>query len=164
MTTGSRTRDRKSRAASSEVSEADAELVGALLDSINKLARAQRVARQREPAALPFGLTSVLGTLDRFGPLTATRLATLEGVRKPSMTRAIAVLVEKEMVVRIDDPTDGRQSMLLITAKGRAATADCFRRAQQWYLDLLDTLTPEERDRLQAAGPALRRLAAAARQ
>jgi DNA-binding MarR family transcriptional regulator len=164
MTTTSRARDLQSRTASPEAGEADGELVRALLDSINKLARAQRVARQRERAALPFGLTSVLSTLDRFGPLTATRLATLEGVRKPSMTRAISVLVEKEMVVRIDDPTDGRQSMLLITPKGRAATADCFRRAQQWYLDLLDTLTPEERERLQAAGPALRKLAAATRE
>jgi DNA-binding MarR family transcriptional regulator len=153
-----------SRRASSadDVAPADAELVRALLESINKIARSQRVARQREPEALPFALTSVLSTIERFGPLTATRLASLEGVRKPSITRAIALLVEKEMVVRIDDPTDGRQSMLLITSRGRAAVADCFRLVQWWYLDLLATLTPEDRQALQAAGPALRRLAAAA--
>ena len=49
-----------------------------------------------------------------------SELADIEKVSAPSMTRTVAALVERGLVERADDPTDGRQVILSLTPEGRA--------------------------------------------
>src|SRR6476469_9682225 len=54
---------------------------------------------------------SVLARLEET-PRTPRELADIERVSAPSMSRTVAALVERGLVLRADDPTDGRQVIL----------------------------------------------------
>lgn len=138
----------------------DAELAAMLRTSITKLARAQRSERQRNrPESLPFALMSVLSILEREGPKTPTELAALEGVRKPSLTRALAPLIEDGYVEREDHPNDRRQFYARITREGRRVIRSTRETVEVWYIAHIGQLSTDDRAALRAAAPALRRLA-----
>ncbi|WP_242605904.1 MarR family transcriptional regulator [Frankia sp. Cppng1_Ct_nod] len=130
-----------------------------LRTSITKLARSQRAERQRNPQALPSSLMSALSTLQQLGPLTPTQLAHLEGVRKPSMTRALATLVERDLVIRENDEYDGRQFIVRISDKGLNAVQESRRVVDGWYFQRLHQLDRQDLADLMRAGRALARLA-----
>jgi len=141
---------------------ADAQLATSLRVSIAKLSRMSRTwraDRNRDPAALPYSLMSALSTLERLGPTTPTGLALHEGVRKPSVTRSLATLVDRGLVVRTFHPTDGRQAIVCISPEGVKAVRESRRVIDAWYAARLAMLTDEDRKTLKAAGDALRRLA-----
>ena len=142
-------------------SDADPEehFISVLRTSVTKLARSQRAERQRDLRALPFSLTSALSTLERLGPLTATQLAELEGVRKPSMSRALNSLEERKLVVRQVHPTDARQQVIKITPAGIASVSESRRVVDEWYESRLAQLTAKEVATIQRAVKALDRLA-----
>ncbi len=137
----------------------DPAFVTALRTSITRLARSQRAERQRDPQALPVSLISALSTLQQLGPLTPTQLAQLEGVRKPSMTRALATLAERGLVVREHDEYDGRQFIVRISAEGLVAVAHSRRIVDGWYFRRLRQLDQQDLADLMRAGGALVRLA-----
>src|SRR5664279_3887854 len=60
---------------------------------------------------------SVMARLEN-NALTPRELAAIECVSPPSMTRTVAALVERGLVARQDDPMDGRQVFLSLTAPG----------------------------------------------
>jgi DNA-binding MarR family transcriptional regulator len=78
------------------------------------------------------------------------------------MARSLAVLISKGLVTKDEHPTDGRQAIVRITAAGRWAIAQGRSVVDEWYVATLQALSVEDRAALQAAGPALRRLAAEA--
>lgn len=135
------------------------QLATSLRTNIARLARAQRSNSHRNTEALPFSLLSALSTLERLGPISPTELAIQEGVRKPSMTRALVSLEERGLVARIDHPSDGRQAILEITPAGKAELKRSRRIIDSWYATRLKKLTAKERDALRAAASALERLA-----
>ena len=135
------------------------EWVGELRASITRLSRSQYAERQRDPRALPLSLLSALSRLESLGPMTPTRLAAFEGVRKPSMTRALATLTEAGLVTRTVDVADGRQLMVAISAAGLAALEESRAILDQWYNHRLDPLSSGDHGRLNAAVAALSRLA-----
>ncbi|WP_322748013.1 MULTISPECIES: MarR family winged helix-turn-helix transcriptional regulator [unclassified Frankia] len=137
----------------------DPVFVATLRTSITKLARSQRAERQRDPRALPFSLISALSTLQRMGPLTPTQLARLEGVRKPSMTRALATLIEGGLAIKENDEYDGRQFIVRISDKGLSAVAESRRVVDDWYSRRLSQLSRQDLADLMRAGGALARLA-----
>ena len=65
---------------------------------------------------------SVLARLEE-QPHTPNQLAAIEKVSAPSMSRTVAGLVEVGLVARADDPTDGRQVILSLTARAGARCA-----------------------------------------
>jgi DNA-binding MarR family transcriptional regulator len=64
---------------------------------------------------------SVLSRLEREGPATVTTLARAEGMRPQSMGATVATLVSAGLVSGSPDPTDGRQTVLSLTAAARKA-------------------------------------------
>jgi len=62
---------------------------------------------------------AALATVERHGPLTPSELAEVERVKRPTATRTLRVLGEAGLVERAPDPTDGRSSLVSITAAGR---------------------------------------------
>ena len=109
-------------------------------------------------AGAPMSYTALrtLGRIDQEGPRRTTELAESERVSQPAMTSLLQRLEADGHVCRTPDPDDGRASRIALTETGRAVLAE--RRADRARLisDLLQDLTPEQRDGLGAALAALR--------
>jgi DNA-binding MarR family transcriptional regulator len=138
------------------------ECVGGLLDqAVDLTARFLTDRTDMSPTAL-FAITR----LCREGPLRVTALAAKEGISQPSMTQLITRLERQGFVARIADPEDGRVTLVGITEHGQDAVDDRRHSRRERLAELLDTLTPEERNALQLSArvalPILRRLAASA--
>lgn len=101
---------------------------------------------------------SVLCRLDD-APRTPGELAEIERVAKPSMTRTVAALVERELVSRQDDPSDGRQVILSLTDEGRRTLRAIRRRRDAWMSSRVSLLTLEEQEVLTRATEILTRVA-----
>jgi DNA-binding MarR family transcriptional regulator len=140
----------------------DAGLASALRISVGRLARRLRVERQAEGLAeLSDTQLAALAVLDRHTAMTPGELAEHEKVQPPSMTRVIAVLEERGLVMRAPHPTDRRQVVLTATEEGRALVGQARRRRDAWLAKRLKELTPEERAVLRAAAPVLEKLSQA---
>src|SRR6266853_3187298 len=99
----------------------DPGLATALRISVSRLARRLRVERAAaglgEPDLSETQLAA-LATLERHGAMTPGELAEHEKVQPPSMTRVIAVLEERSLVLRAPHLTDRRQVVLTVTEEG----------------------------------------------
>lgn len=122
--------------------------------------RVSRRTRFAKDALLPPHQTSVLAKLDG-RVLTPRELADIECVSAPSMTRTVGCLVDKGLVRREADPSDGRQVRLFITADGRRTVAKVRAQRDEWMLARLATLTEQECAVLQQAEEILGRVVSA---
>jgi DNA-binding MarR family transcriptional regulator len=77
------------------------------------------------------------------------------------MTRVIAVLEERGLVMRAPHLTDRRQVVLTVTDEGRAVVQRARRRRDAWLAKRLKELSPQERATLRAAAPILEKLSQA---
>jgi len=101
---------------------------------------------------------SVMARLEET-PRTPRELADIERVSAPSMSRTVAALVERGLVLRADDPTDGRQVILSLTPEGARTLKDIRRRRDEWMASRIKGLSPEEREVLARASEILLRVA-----
>lgn len=76
------------------------------------------VRREDETSGLTAPRLSALSVVVFAGPITLRDLAAAEGVRPPTMTRLVDALEADGLVVRRDDPSDGRAIRIRATAKG----------------------------------------------
>jgi DNA-binding MarR family transcriptional regulator len=153
--------------ASTSQTRSDVGLATALRISIARLARRLRVERtaqgtpESELSDTQFAALSVLerhtGLEHRTG-MTPGELAEHEKVQPPSMTRVIAALEERGLVMRAPHSTDRRQVVLTVTEEGRAVVQRVRRRREAWLAKRLKELTPQERATLRAAAPILEKL------
>ena len=133
-----------------------AELASTLRVSVMRLGR--RLRAERVVTDLSLTQMAALGTLDRHGPLTPRELADHERVQPPSMTRVLAGLEERGLILRTPHETDGRQHLVSLTAEANALLREDRRRRDAWLARRLAELTQEERDVLYAAAPVIERL------
>ncbi len=138
----------------------DAGLASALRISVTRLARrlrAERAAHGLQPELSDTQL-GALATLERHGAMTPGELAEHEKVQPPSMTRVIAVLEERSLVMRAPHASDRRQVMLTVTDVGKEVVQQSRKLREAWLARRLRELTPEERAKLRAAAPILEKL------
>jgi DNA-binding MarR family transcriptional regulator len=76
------------------------------------------VRREDETSGLTAPRLSALSVVVFAGPITLRDLAAAEGVTPPTMTRLVDGLEGDGLVVRRDDPSDGRAIRIRATAKG----------------------------------------------
>ncbi len=133
-----------------------AELASTLRVSVMRLSR--RLRAERLQTDLSLNQLATLGTLDRHGPLTPRELAEHERVQPPSLTRVLAGLEERGLILRTPHETDGRQHLVSLTAEANALLREDRRRRDAWLARRLAELTQEERDVLYAAAPVIERL------
>jgi len=133
-----------------------AELASTLRVSVMRLGR--RLRAERVVTDLSLSQMAALGTLDRHGALTPRELADHEKVQPPSMTRVLAGLEERGLILRTPHQTDGRQHLVTLTADAKALLKEDRRRRDAWLAQRLAELTQEERDVLRAAAPVIERL------
>jgi DNA-binding MarR family transcriptional regulator len=141
--------------------QTDPGLATAMRISVSRLARRLRVERLGlggPETALSDIQLAALAALERKGPMTPGELAEHEKVQPPSMTRVIAVLEERGLVLREPHSTDRRQVILTATADGRDLVQRVRRRREAWLAQRLQELTPEERQILRQAAPILEKI------
>ena len=125
--------------------------------SVGRLYRRIRSAAAAQELSLTEG--AVLVQLDKNGPATTADLARAESVKPQSMGATIASLEERGFVARKPHPTDGRQMMIALTAKGLEVRQLAQDAKRTWLAEAIAGLSSEERELLLKAGKIIRRLA-----
>ncbi|MEU6465245.1 MarR family transcriptional regulator [Streptomyces sp. NPDC046976] len=124
---------------------------------ISRLRR--RILKASEAEDITLGQASVLARLADKGGVTASELATAEGVRHQSMTAMVAALVALGLVERAPDPDDGRRLLIELTAAGRRRVEKGRQARTEWLAGRLqERCTEEERRNVIAAMAVLERL------
>jgi DNA-binding MarR family transcriptional regulator len=119
----------------------------------------RRLREQAHLGDLTWSQRSVLSHLERDGPATVTTLARAEGVRPQSIGATVAVLDAAGLVSGVPDPTDGRQTILSLTATCREWIKADRAAREDWLLRAIQTrLAPAEQERLASAVELLKRL------
>ncbi|WP_205571084.1 MarR family winged helix-turn-helix transcriptional regulator [Streptomyces sporangiiformans] len=109
---------------------------------------------------LPFTTLSVLDTLAfRGSPMRLTDLTRTEQISQPGITQLVTRLERDGLVERRPDPDDGRAVLVHITEAGRRIGRSRHDDRTRHLIPLLAQLTPEERQVIADALPALTRLA-----
>lgn len=108
---------------------------------------------RRADAALETGPAqlSALSVLVFGGPHPLGRLASIEGVRPPTMTRIANGLVDAGLARRVADETDARVSVLEATAKGRRLIDRGREQRMALFRHLLASVSDRDVTRLSAA-------------
>ena len=133
-----------------------AALASRLRLGVTRLAR--KLRREGDTGITPT-LLAALSTIERHGPLTAGTLATHEQVEKPTVTRLLAVLEERELIERTPDPLDGRVTWVQISPVGRKLLQSTRRRKDGYLARRIKLLTPDEQATLERAAEILDQLA-----
>jgi DNA-binding MarR family transcriptional regulator len=122
------------------------------------ITRTARRLRQEADAGLSPSLTAALATLERHGPLTPSRLADIERIQRPTVTRLLATLEKDGLVERVADPTDGRVSIVSITKDGTALVKKLRSRKNAYLSKRLRNLDDDELATLERATAILERI------
>lgn len=114
----------------------------------------------RQEAAPDLGPASLaaLATIERHGPLTPSELAERERIQRPTATRVLSGLAEKELVSRAADPDDGRCSIVTITPQGRAMLKRVRGRKNAYLARRMKELPDDEVAALERAAEILERV------
>ncbi|MDX6353511.1 MAG: hypothetical protein QOF98_414 [Streptomyces sp.] len=119
----------------------------------------RRILKAAEAEDITFGQSSVLTRLSGKQGVTASELASAEGVRHQSMTATVASLATLGLVERRPDPDDGRRLLIALTAEGHRRVEEGRQARQEWLAgELQEKCTEEERRTVIAAMAVLDRL------
>lgn len=124
------------------------------------VARLARRLRQEAGSELGPTLTAALATVEHWGPLSPSRLAERERIKRPSATRIVDRLTHEGYVVRTPDPDDGRSCRVEITDAGRRHLDEARSRKAAFLAERIAELEPEQRALLEQATGLLDRLLA----
>lgn len=142
-------------AAPDTVIEVDRDLVVSLRLAVGRLARRLRQQNEGEITASQF---SALSSIARLGPITLGKLASVERLRPPTVTRMVSVLEDSGLVLRHTDAADRRICRVQITHLGRDLLERSRTRKNAYLARRLATLSPKELDALRDATAVLERL------
>ena len=132
-------------------------LAGALAGDLERILG---VFRSLSPSnGLSMTAAATLASIERLGPQRLTLLAAREGVTQPAMTQLISRMEDSGLVRREASPEDGRVVLVVITDEGRAMLARRRAERTERLGHVLAQLTPEHRELLASALPALDALA-----
>jgi DNA-binding MarR family transcriptional regulator len=139
----------------STLTEVDRDLVESLRMAVGRLARRLRQQNEGEITASQFFL---LNSIAHHEPITLGKLASVERLRPPSVTRMVSFLEESGLVLRRPDPDDRRVCRVVVTDLGRDLLQRSRTRKDAYLATRLATLAPHELDVLREATAVLERL------
>ena len=130
--------------------------VAELYLAIGQLIR--RLRSEANPNELNLSQLSALARLDQNGPMTTADLARAEAMKPQSMGTLLASLEQEGLVDRRPHPTDGRQVLFALTAKGVEERKQRGIAKRDWLVAALAKFEPAELQTLVAAIPLIKRL------
>jgi DNA-binding MarR family transcriptional regulator len=122
------------------------------------LGRGARRLRQQAGQELTPSRAAVLDTIAHHGPLSPSKLAELERISRPTITRMVATLKEQGLVDCTADPDDGRSYRIAISQAGSALRERRRRRKYEYLARLLADAGAKELELLERASQVLLRL------
>lgn len=127
-----------------------------------RLAVGRLSRRMRRESSLGHSLTQIgiLATLDRDGATTLGELAATERVAPPTITKAVAILVDSGLVEKVADPDDGRICRAVLTMAGRRDLDRMRSQRDAWLAKRLATLSDDDLAQVTDLIPVLETLAA----
>ncbi|PXY31028.1 MarR family winged helix-turn-helix transcriptional regulator [Prauserella muralis] len=137
------------------MTESSQDVPGRLFLAIGRLSRSLRQAGAPGPG---HGAISALATLSAYGQLRLGDLAAKEGVAAATMSRIVAALVEAGYVRRESDPVDRRAWLATVTEEGEQMLSGVRSTRVHELGKRIERLSPEHRQALAAALPALEAL------
>lgn len=135
----------------------DASLSTDLRIAVNRLSRTLR--GQKADTTMTDAQFSALARLHRDGAMSLADLSRQDGVTPPSMSKTVAVLLERGLVSKVGHGDDRRKVLLGTTPDGAAFVEETRRRRDDWLTPRLAELTEAERQTLTDATEIMRRLA-----
>lgn len=117
------------------------------------------VRKEDERSGIGPARLSALSVLVFAGPMRLTKLALIEQVKPPTMTKVVAGLEAAGLVRRHDDRQDARAVSLEATSRGTKLLQAGRRRRVDRIAAALDTLTVDELDVLARAAAIVERVA-----
>ena len=111
----------------------------------------RQMAQASHSQDLTFSQLSALARIEEHGPLRLGELAGKESVAAPSMTRTLSALDFGGLVERQADPSDGRSSLVTITAKGLALLDRVRQERSEQLAARVARLSGEQRTALSSA-------------
>ena len=107
--------------------------------------------RVDESSGLTAPRLSALSVIVFNGPITLGKLAEAEQVRPPTMTRIVNALEEQKLVVKAQDPGDGRVIRIAASVKGKRVLIRGRARRVQLLTEQIRHLDRVEQENLSAA-------------
>lgn len=137
----------------------DTETAQRLRMALGRLARVLRPTEASQAANLTPTRAAVLLNAVRNGPVRMAEVAEHEGLNPTLLSRTVANLADDGLLTRTADAADRRSAWIDATAAGREL-AERIRAQRTHAVELaLSELEPDDRRRIEAALPALERLA-----
>jgi len=137
----------------------DRDLAGRLTLVVGTISR-----RLRPPAdGLSHVAASALSSISMAGSVRPGDLARIEGIAAPGMTRLVADLEQRGLVVRSADPHDRRSTLLSLSAAGERELQEARASRSAWVARLLDEVGPDDLPAVERAVTALEAALLAAR-
>ena len=118
----------------------------------------RRLRRELAPLGITGGQAALLWAIRSHPGIGVRGLADLEGVSTPAMSAYVDRLEAAGLVARRRSELDRRRVELAVTESGLRVLRSARSRRTAWLADRLRRLEPEERDRIEAALPALNKL------
>ena len=109
------------------------------------------VRRVDQSSGLTAPRLSALSVIVFNGPIALGKLAEAEQVRPPTMTRIVNALQQQELVVKAQDPGDGRAIRIAATTKGERVLIRGRARRVQFLTGQIRHLKKVEQENLSAA-------------
>lgn len=123
-----------------------------------------KLSRRLRPTIAGSDLTpsqiSILLTVDRHGPMRLTELAAIESINPTMLSRITGALAQRGLITRTPDAVDRRAALVESTPAGRRMRKRILKERTSALQSRLQELSVQERQALEAALPALERLAA----
>ena len=123
------------------------------------LVRLARTLRREGVTRLTASQVSALATIEELGPLRISALAAHESMDPSVATRVVASLEGQGLLQRREDPDDKRACLVDLSELGGAALSALWRERTVRLSTRLERLTANERRAIEAALPALEKLA-----
>ncbi|RKP53660.1 MarR family winged helix-turn-helix transcriptional regulator [Pararobbsia silviterrae] len=120
----------------------------------------RRIRADAPPELREFSWTqkAVLTRLEKEGAMTSADLARAERIKPQSMSSAIASLVTMGLIERHAHPTDGRQMLIKLSAKGTKLRRTTREAKHAWLAQAITRLNKQEQALLFKAGALIARM------
>ena len=119
------------------------------------ITRTARRLRQEAGGGLSPTVIATLASIERHKVLTPGELARIEGVQRPTMTRAINRLAEANLIDRREDPEDRRSALISVSDEGHRYLAAHRSRKSAWLANLIEDMPQDDADTLARAAEIL---------
>jgi DNA-binding MarR family transcriptional regulator len=129
-----------------------------LRTAIVRTARRLRQEAAAETSGLTPTSTAALATIERHGPMTPSEIATIERVKRPTITRTLGCLEREGLIDRSPDPTDRRSALVSVNAAGRERLRRLRGRKNAYLARRMRDLSDEEVETLERAAEILERM------